>query len=77
LGKAEPPRLRELLQRAMDRIDLSFTSRKRGKKREYHPASGQVVFRELSGFPGRGDPSKTTWKNSRLTFTGDNVRECA
>ena len=55
LQKAEPARLRELLQRAVERVELSYTVKQRGKKREYHPTSGKVVFRELSGFASRGD----------------------
>ncbi len=55
LQKAEPARVRELLQRAIDRVELSFTARQQGKRRTYHATGGKVVFRGLSGFASRGD----------------------
>lgn len=55
LRQAEPARVRELLHCAIDRVELSFTTRQQGKKRQYHPTGGRVVFRELSSFASRGD----------------------
>lgn len=56
LAAAEPARLRELMQRPMECVEVSFNEQCRGKKREYHPVGGRILFRgESLGFAGRGD----------------------
>lgn len=58
LQTAEPARARELLQRAVQRIELSFAEHYNGKRKEYRPSGGRAVFQagpELSGFARRRD----------------------
>ncbi len=56
LSEAEPARLRELMKQLVERVEVEFTPRNRGKRREYHPVGGRITFRpESLGFASRGD----------------------
>lgn len=56
LEAAELARIGELMKLLVERIEVEFTERYRGKRREYHPTGGRVMFRgESLGFASRGD----------------------
>ena len=52
----EPAIQREALSQFVERIDLKFSECPRGKKMEYRPTTGEIVFRGGShSFASRGD----------------------
>ena len=56
LQSAEPARIRELFRQLVERVEVNFTERHRGKRREYQPVGGRITFRtESLGFASRGD----------------------
>ena len=56
LEAAGRARIRELMKLLVERIEVEFSERYRGKRREYHPTSGRIMFRgESLGFASRGD----------------------
>ena len=55
LRQADPARVRQLLRQAVERIELSFTAARQGKRQIYLATGGKLFFRELSGFDSRGD----------------------
>ena len=69
LKDAEPARMRELLGQLVERVELRFSHRQNGKRREFRPTSGRIHFRgESLGFASRGDPRKYSdlLRNGRL-----------